>query len=87
MQNLILQVHNHHFQKFGNPNLDPETTVAYELGLKTQFTPNDVLTVTAYYKDIFDYVSTRSVKITSSRFVSRKFYNLRKYRLCTITWY
>ncbi len=25
------------FQKFGNPNLNPETTVAYELGLKTQF--------------------------------------------------
>ena len=55
------------FQKFGNPNLDPETTVAYELGLKTQFTPDDVLTITAYYKDIFDYVSTRSAKITSAR--------------------
>ena len=30
------------FQQFGNPDLNPETTVAYELGLKTQFTPNDV---------------------------------------------
>ncbi|MCE1188043.1 MAG: TonB-dependent receptor [Ignavibacteria bacterium] len=55
------------FQKFGNPDLDPETTVAYELGLKTQFTENDVLTVTTYYKDIFDYVSTRSAIITTSR--------------------
>ena len=61
------------FQKFGNPNLDPETTVAYELGLKTQFTPDDVLTVTAYYKDIFDYVSTRSVKITSARLSADNF--------------
>lgn len=61
------------FQKFGNPNLDPETTVAYELGLKTQFTPDDVLTVTAYYKDIFDYVSTRTAKITSARLAAESF--------------
>jgi outer membrane receptor protein involved in Fe transport len=61
------------FQKFGNPNLDPETTVAYELGLKTQFTPDDVLTITAYYKDIFDYVSTRAVKLTSSRLTAESF--------------
>lgn len=56
------------FQKFGNPDLDPETTVAYELGLRNQFTEDDVLTLTAYYKDIFDYVSTRSAKISSARF-------------------
>ena len=61
------------FQKFGNPNLNPETTVAYELGLKTQFTPDDVLTVTAYYKDIFDYVSTRTARITSARFAAENF--------------
>ena len=61
------------FQQFGNPNLNPETTVAYELGLKTQFTPNDVLTVTAYYKDIFDYINTRSAKITSARFITKNF--------------
>ncbi len=46
------------FQKFGNPNLDYETTVAYEIGLRHKFTENDVFTVTAYYKDIFDYVTT-----------------------------
>ncbi len=61
------------FQTFGNPNLNPETTVAYELGLKTQFTPNDVLTVTAYYKDIFDYINTRSVQIASARFITKSF--------------
>lgn len=61
------------FQQFGNPNLNPETTVAYELGLKTQFTPNDVLTVTAYYKDIFDYINTRSAQISSARFISQSF--------------
>lgn len=51
------------FQTFGNPDLNPETTVAYELGLRNQFTENDVLTLTAYYKDIFDYVSTRQALI------------------------
>lgn len=61
------------FQKFGNPDLDPETTVAYELGLQTQFSSDDVLTVTAYYKDIFDYVSTRQARITSSRLSTGNF--------------
>lgn len=61
------------FQRFGNPNLKPETTVAYELGLKTQFTQDDVLTITAYYKDIFDYVSTRTAMITSARLATQRF--------------
>ncbi len=55
------------FQKFGNPDLDPETTVAYELGIQNQFSNNDVLTVTLYYRDIFDYVATKQAKITTSR--------------------
>lgn len=61
------------FQRFGNPNLKPETTVAYELGVKTQFTENDVLTITAYYKDIFDYVNTRTARVSSARFATQRF--------------
>lgn len=60
------------FQRFGNPNLNPETTVAYELGLKQKFTENDVLTLTAYYKDIFDYINTVSFR-GSGRLASRSF--------------
>ena len=56
------------FQTIGNPNLNPETTVSYELGLRNQISGSDVLTVTAYYKDIFDYITARSVQIQSSRF-------------------
>jgi outer membrane receptor protein involved in Fe transport len=55
-------------QIIGNPNLNPETTVAYELGIRNQLTENDVLTITAYYKDIFDYITARSVRATSVRF-------------------
>jgi len=61
------------FQRFGNPNLNPETTVAYELGLKTQFSSDDVLTITAYYKDIFDYINTKTAKIVSPRFSTQSF--------------
>jgi outer membrane receptor protein involved in Fe transport len=61
------------FQKFGNPNLNPETTVSYELGLRNQFTSNDVLTLTAYYKDIYDYVATVSAKISDPRFAGQSF--------------
>ena len=46
----------------GNPDLNPETTVAYELGIRNQLSGNDVLTVTAYYKDIFDYVTEATVQ-------------------------
>jgi outer membrane receptor protein involved in Fe transport len=45
----------------GNPNLNPETTVAYELGIRNQLSGNDVLTVTAFYKDIFDYITEKTV--------------------------
>jgi outer membrane receptor protein involved in Fe transport len=46
----------------GNPNLNPETTVAYELGIRNQLSGDDVLSVTAFYKDIFDYVTTKSAQ-------------------------
>jgi outer membrane receptor protein involved in Fe transport len=61
------------FQKFGNPDLNPETTVAYELGVQNQFTNDDVLTITAYYKDIFDYVSTRQARLTTARLQTGNF--------------
>ncbi len=46
------------YQTYGNPALNPETSVKYELGIRNQFTANDVLSISAYYKDIFDYVKT-----------------------------
>ncbi len=60
------------YQLFGNPNLNPETTVSYELGLRYEVTTNDVLTVTAYYRDIFDYIS--SLKITTTGRTSTQSY-------------
>jgi outer membrane receptor protein involved in Fe transport len=54
-------------QTIGNPNLNPETTVSYELGIRYQITENDVLSVTTYYKDIFDYVSSVSFQFRGPR--------------------
>lgn len=56
------------YQIVGNPNLNPETTVSYELGIRNQLSEGDVLTVTAYYKDIFDYITARTVKVQSARY-------------------
>lgn len=56
------------FQTVGNPDLNPETTVSYELGLRNQISGNDILTVTAYYKDIFDYITARTVAAPGTRF-------------------
>ncbi len=48
------------FQKYGNPSLSPETSVKYELGVRHKFGEDDVISFTAFYKDIFDYVQTIS---------------------------
>lgn len=49
------------FSDLGNPNLDPEVDISYELGLRTQFTSNDVLNVTAFWRDKFDFITVQSV--------------------------
>jgi outer membrane receptor protein involved in Fe transport len=58
------------YPTIGNPDLNPETTVSYELGLRNQISGNDVLTVTAYYKDIFDYITAHTLAVQGSRFAS-----------------
>lgn len=57
-------------QTIGNPDLNPETTVAYELGLRNQLSENDVLSVTAYYKDIFDYITPQTIQVQQARLSS-----------------
>ncbi len=40
------------FPMVGNPDLEPEETIAYEVGVKHQFDDLTMLDVTGYYKDI-----------------------------------
>jgi len=49
------------YQLFGNPNLNPTTTVAYELGIKHRFNDDQVIEFKAYYKDMFDYPTSQKV--------------------------
>jgi len=45
----------------GNPNLDPQTTITYEVGLQKQLSEDYGMDITVYYKNIYNYVSTRKV--------------------------
>ncbi|MGD8627803.1 MAG: TonB-dependent receptor [bacterium] len=43
------------FPLIGNPALNPEVSVQYEIGARHQFTPTLAANVTLFYKDIYDY--------------------------------
>jgi outer membrane receptor protein involved in Fe transport len=45
----------------GNPDLDPEVNVSYEIGFKTLITKDIGLTVSAYNNNRFDYIVSRRV--------------------------
>ncbi|MCG8372228.1 MAG: TonB-dependent receptor, partial [Balneolales bacterium] len=49
---------------FGNPDLDPERSTQYELGLKYEILDGTGLEVTGFYKDTRDYVSSGVVEPT-----------------------
>ena len=52
-----------YFINFGNPNLRPERTTAYEVGIARQFATNVRLDLTAYYKDVKDLVEVTATNI------------------------
>jgi outer membrane receptor protein involved in Fe transport len=49
------------YNLIGNPNLNPKTTVAYELGIKHKFSEHSAVEFKAYYKDMFDYETSQSI--------------------------
>lgn len=49
------------FADLGNPNLDPEVDISYELGLRNQLSSNDVLNVTAFWRDKFDFITVEDI--------------------------
>jgi hypothetical protein len=44
---------------FGQPNLDAERTISYEVGISHQFTDRIAMHLTAYYKDVTGKIGTR----------------------------
>lgn len=44
---------------FGQPNLDAQRTISYEVGISHQFSDNVAMNITAYYRDITGLIGTR----------------------------
>jgi outer membrane receptor protein involved in Fe transport len=47
----------------GNPELSPEKTVSYELGLQGEISNNLSTTLNMFYKDVTDLIGTRQVRL------------------------
>jgi len=68
---------------FGNPDLKPQKTIMYELGLQQQFTDNLSIDLTGYFRDIRDWTSTSPLiptflsGVNYVRFRNRDFANIR----------
>lgn len=59
-----------YFVPFGNPNLKPERTTAYEAGFVRQIGDDVRLDVTAYYKDVKDLVQVVNTPSSPNNFSS-----------------
>lgn len=47
--------------RLGNPDLNPEVDISYELGLKSQIGNNDALNITAFWKDKYDFITSSTI--------------------------
>ena len=52
------------FPVLGNPNLNPQVSVNYEVGAKHQFLPTAAINVTFFQKDVYDYPTATTFKRT-----------------------
>ena len=55
------------FPLLGNPNLNPQVSVNYELGAKYQFLPQAAANVTFFVKDLYDYPASTLFKPLEGR--------------------
>lgn len=68
---------------FGNPDLKPQSTTIYELGLQQQIFDDFALDVTAFYRDIRDWISSSQAipsflaGVSYSQRVNRDFANVK----------
>lgn len=47
----------------GNPNLDPEVDISYELGYRYQLSSNDALNINAFWSDKYDFITAERIII------------------------
>jgi len=58
----------------GNPNLEYEKTVSYEVGVNTEFTEDWVLDVAGYYRDVYNQIGTVEQRV--GPIVLNRYFNL-----------
>lgn len=51
------------FPVIGNPDVEPEKNISYELGITHGFTENIIVDITAFYKDIFSWTRLKMFPI------------------------
>ncbi len=54
----------------GNPDLEPEKTISYEIGLQGELRENVVATVNTFYKDVANLIGTRFVPALPKSYTS-----------------
>lgn len=52
---------------FGNPNVNPQRSIQYEIGLQQQLTDDFKFDLTGYYKDVRDYIFTQTIYTVKAR--------------------
>ncbi|NJD21495.1 MAG: TonB-dependent receptor [Melioribacter sp.] len=52
---------------FGNSNVNPQKSIQYEIGLQQQLTDDLKFDLTAYYKDVRDYIFTQTIYTEKAR--------------------
>jgi outer membrane receptor protein involved in Fe transport len=52
---------------YGNPNLNPEKNITYEVGLQQQLTDDLAFTITGFYKDVRDLIATQVIRISGEK--------------------
>lgn len=45
--------------ELGNPNLDPEVDISYELGFRYQLSSNDAFNINAFWSDKYDFITAK----------------------------
>lgn len=67
---------------FGNPDIKPQKTIMYEIGFRQQFSDDYVIDVTAFYRDIRDWITAGPAiptlnGVTYSLYTNKDYSNVR----------
>lgn len=52
---------------FGNPNVEPQKSIQYEIGLQQQLTDDFKMDITGFYKDVRNYIYTQTIFTETGR--------------------